>query len=192
MKTVLAALIALFVTDAVAQTVTSVKTPLDLDKCRHKESDVPEDYGDWRCKGHGGIAVYVTAGDQRTYMSFGRTPKKELAVKQTLAAFNGNGDAIEWRGETKAGKFRPYAAIVHFSVTLDRAGEKTEGEMIVIYRLPPGGSCQVGFVDAKANKDADDLARKIADEHARTFKCVPGTHPIFLGEKGPGFTGPYD
>ncbi len=31
--------------------------------------------------------------------------------------------------------------------------------------------CHVGYVDARANPDANELARKIADEHARAFKC---------------------
>ena len=31
--------------------------------------------------------------------------------------------------------------------------------------------CHVGYVDARANPDANELARKIADENARTFKC---------------------
>ena len=43
--------------------------------------------------------------------------------------------------------------------------------MLVVTRLGPGGVCHVGYVDAKANPDANELARKIADEHARTFKC---------------------
>jgi hypothetical protein len=51
--------------------------------------------------------------------------------------------------------------------------------------------CRVGFVDARANPNANALAQKIVDEHARTFQCS-GDKPIVLGEKGPGFSGPYD
>jgi hypothetical protein len=47
--------------------------------------------------------------------------------------------------------------------------------------------CHVGYVDALANHDADALARKIADERARAFRC--GTDkPVILGETGPGFS----
>lgn len=178
-------------TQALAQ-ATSVTTPFDLDKCKHTASDEPEDYGEWRCRGHAGISVFVTAGDQRSYVSFGAKAKSELAAKQTLAAFNSSGDKIEWRGVTSGGKFRPYAAIIRFSVTGQKDSGPVEGEMVVVYRLPPGGSCHVGYVDAKANANADELARKIADESARAFKCRPGNKPMFLGVKGPGFSGPYD
>ena len=43
--------------------------------------------------------------------------------------------------------------------------------MLVVTRLGPGGVCHVGYVDARANPDANEVARKIADEKARTFKC---------------------
>jgi hypothetical protein len=45
-------------------------------------------------------------------------------------------------------------------------------------------------VDARQNANAIDLAREIADQHARTFRCG-SDKPIVLGEKGPGFSGPY-
>jgi hypothetical protein len=43
--------------------------PIDLDKCHHTPGSADEDYGSWLCEGYAGIAVYVTAGDQRSYMS---------------------------------------------------------------------------------------------------------------------------
>jgi len=45
-------------------------------------------------------------------------------------------------------------------------------------------------VDGRQNANALDLARRIADQHARTFRCGKDK-PIVLGEKGPGFSGPY-
>ena len=62
--------------------------------------------------------------------------------------------------------------------------------MLVVTRLGPGGVCHVGYVDARANTDASALAQKIADEKARKFKCGVDK-PIVLGNKGPGFSGPY-
>jgi hypothetical protein len=41
----------------------------------------------------------------------------------------------------------------------------------VVTKLGPGGVCHVGYVDARANPDANELARKLADEKARTFRC---------------------
>ena len=107
-----------FCGQAAAQQIVSVYTPLDLDKCRHLPGTMEEDYGAWTCRGHGGIAVFVTAGDQRSYVSFGRNAKKEPAAKQTLAAFNGEGKTIEWRGPSDGGKVKPYATIMRWSAGL--------------------------------------------------------------------------
>src|SRR5262245_13396472 len=56
-------------------------------------------------------------------------------------------------------------------------------------RLSPGGTCQVGYVDARANPDANELARKIADEHARDFHCGKD-QPIVLGKTDPDLAMP--
>jgi hypothetical protein len=176
---------------AAAQEIVSVTTPLDLKKCRHSPGKEEEDYGSWRCKGYGGIPVFVSAGDQRTFISYGRNARAEPAARQTLAGFNGEGDRIEWRAvRGKDGKLTPFAAIVRFSVTKSAEDPPVKGAVLVVTRLGPP-ACRIGYVDALANPDAETLARKIADENARTFQCR-GSAPIFLGEKGPGFSGPYD
>jgi len=177
---------------ATAQTVASATTKLDLDKCRHAAGKAEEDYGEWRCQGYGGIPVYVAAGDQRIYVSFGRDAKNEPAAQQTLPAFNGEGDSIEWRGERgKDGKLKPFAAIMQWSTTVSGDGEPVRGRMLVITRLGSGAVCHVGYVDAQANPDAAALARQIADETARAFKCG-ADKPRILGNRGPGFSGPAD
>jgi hypothetical protein len=172
--------------------IESVYTPLDLDKCRHTPGkEEVEDYGEWRCTGHSGIAVHVSAGDQRTYVSYGRNAKKEPAAKQTLASFNGEGDKIEWRAERGSdGKLKPFATIMAWSTTVSGGEEPVKGEVLVVTRLAPGAVCHVGYVDAKANPDANALAQKIADENARKFRCG-ADKSIVLGSKGPGFSGPY-
>jgi len=37
--------------------------------------------------------------------------------------------------------------------------------------LPPGAACHVAYIDVKANPDANELARKAADESAFKFDC---------------------
>ena len=176
---------------AAAQEIVSVTTPLSLDKCQHKAGTQEEDYGAWRCRGYRSIPVFVSAGDQRSYVSYGRLAANEPAARQTLASFNGAGDAIEWRAvRGKDGKLKPFATIVRFSVTKSAGDPPVKGAVLVVTRLGKP-VCRVGYVDALANPDAETLARKIADEHARTFQCQ-GSRPIFLGEKGPGFSGPYE
>lgn len=176
---------------AAAQEIVSVTTPLNLDKCRHKAGAADEDYGSWRCRGYGKIPVVVSAGDQRTFISYGRRAASEPASRQTLASFNGQGDTIEWRAvQGKDGKLKPFATIVRFSVTKSAENPPVKGAVLVVTRLGKT-VCRIGYVDALANPDAQTLAHKIADEHARTFQCQ-GSKPIFLGERGPGFSGPYE
>src|SRR6185295_10228649 len=99
MRVLLAAFAAIWlIAPAAAQNIASVTTPFDLDKCKHTEGTEPEDYGFWRCKGYGGMAIHVSAGDQRTYISFGRNAKNERAAEETLGSFNSEGKEIEWRG----------------------------------------------------------------------------------------------
>ena len=174
-----------------AEAAESTHTPLDLSKCRHAAGAVVEDYGEWHCKGFAGIGVYVTAGDQRSYVSFGSNAAREPAAKQTFAAFNGEGKTIEWRWERSAGgKSKPFAAILRWSTVISSAStEPVHGEILVVTRLGPGAVCHIGYVDARANADANTLAQRIADQHARNFHC--GTDkPVMLGAKGPGFSEP--
>jgi hypothetical protein len=176
---------------AVAEEIASINTPLNLKKCRHLPGKMEEDYGSWRCRGYAGIPVFVSAGDQRTYISYGRNAEQQPAARQTLASFNGEGDTIEWRAARgENGKLNPFATIVRFSVTKSGEVPSVKGAVLVVTRLGRP-VCRVGYVDALANPDALKLARRIADEHARTFECQGGK-PIFLGGKGPGFSGPYD
>jgi hypothetical protein len=177
--------------------VSSAYTDYDTKKCFHKAGHGPEDYGEWRCRGLGGMAVLVSAGDQRMTMSFGPHARDEPAAGQTLPGFNDVSKArIEWRLARGAGGAQPFAAIVRWSTShlddgpgaLAVARPKTiNGKVLVVTRLGPRGVCHVGYVDALANRDADTLARKIADEHVRAFRCDTDK-PIILGETGPGFS----
>ena len=65
--------------------------------------------------------------------------------------------------------------------------EPTRGDVLiggrVVTRLPPGAVCHVAYVDVKANPNANELARKAADENARDFKCGKDKTRI-IGERG--------
>ena len=60
----------------------------------------------------------------------------------------------------------------------------------MVTRLAPGRVCHVGYVDGRANPDANELAVQIADRHARAFQCGKDK-PIILGVRGKGFTASY-
>jgi hypothetical protein len=163
-------------------------TDFSTKKCRHIPGKDAEDYGEWHCKGLQGVAVYMGAGDQRIYVSYGKNAKNEKAALQTLASFNGEGSRIEWRIE----RGKPFATIMRWSTTrTNEKGEPVRGSVLVVTRLGAGGVCHVGYVDGGVNKNANALARRIADERARGFVCGKD-RPIVLGEQGPGFSGPYD
>jgi hypothetical protein len=186
------ALIVLMASPAAAQTIESAFTDFDLKKCRHIPGAVEEDYGEWRCKGYGGMPVWMGAGDQRVMISFGPRAKEEPAAHQTLASFNGEGKKIEWRLDKSANQRRPFAAIIRWSTTKpDDKGDQIRGEVLVVTRLPPGAVCHVGYVDGRVNRNANELAREIADKHAREFRCRKDA-TVVLGATGPGFSDPLD
>lgn len=160
--------------------ISFVYTKFDAEKgCKHTRGKDVEDYGSWRCAGHDGIMVLLSGGDQRMTMSFGKTAKlaeKEPASSETFPGFNSVYDGtIEWRIEKLAnGKQRPFAAIVRWNTRTEADAErddgKSTGRTLVVTRLNPGGVCHVGYVDAR-QPGANEAARKLADEKARTFKC---------------------
>ena len=55
--------------------------------------------------------------------------------------------------------------------------------MLAVTRLPPGAVCHVAYIDVKANPNANELARKAADENARNFKCGADDVKV-IGESG--------
>ena len=126
-------------------------------------------------------------------VSFGRNGGREPAASQSFPAFNHVYEGtVEWRLETlPGGKTRPFAAILRWNVRVDGDEDRREstGRVLVVTRLNPGGVCHVGYVDARANPNANELAQQLADSHARTFKC--GTDkPTVPGNKMPGLAMP--
>lgn len=164
-----AALIALWGTagPAVAQQVQSSYTDLDLDQCTVIDSD---DFGStWACSGLKGLPVMVSEGDLRMFVSYGLTSTTERAAEQTLPPFNHLGGTIEWRVSNAEGPWKPFATILRF-FTARETGEG-EGQVLVVTKVKPGETCHVAYIDALANPDANDLARKTADEKAMAFDC---------------------
>ena len=167
-------------TPACAQQIFSAYSSFDADKtCKHTPGRDPEDYGFWVCSGHSGIIVRLSAGDQRMQVSFGRNAKAaatEVAASQTFPEFNSVYlGKVEWRIERLPnGKARPFATILRWNIRTaedaEREDGKSTGRKLVVTRLNPGGVCHVGYVDARS-PNANEQARKLADERARSFKC---------------------
>lgn len=170
---------------AAAQDVSSAYTKLDVRRdCKHRPGKAIEDYGDWSCKGYAGVPLWLGAGDQRMYVSFGSNAKNEPAAGQTLAPFNDfYKGVVEWR----LANGRPFATIMRWNVkrAADLENREVRGRALVVTRLAPGAVCHVGYVDALANPNANELAREIADTRARDFDCARDK-PVVLGRITPG------
>lgn len=195
MKTILGAAVLIAagaaVSPAAGQSVTRVYTKFDSKQCQHIRGRAPEDYGSWRCGGHDGIDVRLSAGDQRMQVSFGRDAAREPAASQTFPAFNNVYEGtVEWRLEARpGGKPRPFATVLRWNVRQGDDERNSTGRVLVVTRLGPGGMCHVGYVDARANPDANALAQQIADERARAFQCGKDK-PVVLGKTSPGLSMP--
>jgi hypothetical protein len=124
-------------------------------------------------------------------VSFGRNAAREPAAGETFPGFNSAyKGTIEWRIATPpGGKPRPFATILRWSVQRENDEHDSSGQVLVVTRLGPGGVCHVGYVDGRANPDANALAQRLADEKARGFRC--GTdRPTIAGNVMPGLNMP--
>lgn len=126
------------------------------------------------CPGKSGLVVLIAEDDLREIVSVGRNRKlaaEEPAAKVWFAPFNSPENTVEWRtaGTT------PFAIIQRWhiadSADPDKQGRPNTKAMLVVTRLPPGPVCHVAYVDAIANPTANELARKAADDFARSFSC---------------------
>jgi hypothetical protein len=138
------------------------------------------------CPGKAGLGVLVNEGDLRETVSVGHSRAaagKEPAAQAWFGPFNSTTATVEWR----ALDGKPFAIIQRWhlddNADEDKNGRPTAKPMLVVTRLPPGPICHVAYVDVKANPDANELARKAADEFARGFKCARDAVKV-VGDSG--------
>ena len=146
----------------------SAYTDLDIEQCLVLEAD---DFGaSWACPGYKGFPLKVQEGDLRFSLGYGFNPETSSAGAQTLPPFNNLGSTIEWRLSNAKGYFFPIASIVRYHTADNETGEN-KGQVLVVSQIAEGNSCHIAYVDALANKDANDLARAAADK-AGKFNCM--------------------
>jgi hypothetical protein len=190
----LLALITLLATPLSLQAAQSVYTSASIDKCENllKNPDqVDIDMGtiSVKCSGYKDYPFYFNEYDVRQSAYFGHLSEKILeGAGETFEVFNHIGDKIEWRLDDKG---VPRATILHY--TMENLNPETSepdkafyGEILVVSRVgqrEDKTGCVTAYVDALANPDASELARKLADEQAPTFPCGR-EQPVFHGKKG--------
>jgi hypothetical protein len=128
------------------------------------------------CPGLKGYPVKFESGDERETVHYGDPAEATTeTVWESFLPFNSIAETFEWRLE----KGVPFAAIHRFRISSGdgepgAASVPPKGQVLVISKVgQPGGpaGCVVGLVDALANVDANELARKVADKVAPGFTC---------------------
>jgi hypothetical protein len=145
--------------------------------------------GDAVCSGYRTWPVYFAEGDLRQFVAFGHVDDP-MAYPGGFAQFNLVNTTIEWRLDNG----RPFATILRWFIenmdpNTGEVKEALKGQVLVVSTVADAAglqrhSCVIGYVDAKANKNANVLARQVADGVGRTFRCGRD-RPIYYGNRGP-------
>ena len=180
--TIVAATVTLFGASAAlvlqsnAETIGSSYTSTAPKDCRVKSAGNGVDDSTVRvCPGKSGLIVLIAEDDLRETVSVGRNrlgASREPAASTSFGPFNSTTNTVEWR----AANGRPYAIIQRWHIAdnsdQDKDGRPIAKPLLAVTRLSPGAVCHVAYVDVQANAaNANELARKAADEFARHFNC---------------------
>ena len=179
---------------AYAGEITSAYSKLDFENgCVWDKPTSPEEEqmgGSALCDGLSGYPVHFAEDDLRQFVAYGLVDDP-MMFPNGFSQWNSVHDTIEWRLEDG----KPFATIHRWF--LDNTDPQTgatdpsmRGQVLAISTVgdpdAPAGervSCTVGYVDALANKDANTLARQIANDMAKTFLCGKD-RPAFHGVRG--------
>lgn len=135
-----------------------------------------------RCEGVAGHEVLLTDAHHRFFLRYQRQDADaSSAIEPTsgwvtpamtsFSGFNHVGDVVEWRRAETRGEMAPFATIQRWFVSSGTGAEHQVLVVSTVAREPDDESCMVGYVDASATSQANQVARQIADERAREFDC---------------------
>ena len=175
------------ISPASAQTFSSSYTSTAPKDCRSIGKPKDPDGGTTQvCPGKSGLVVVISEDDLRQTVSVGpnrMAASKEPAAETWFAPFNSTAPTVEWRALDD----KTFAIIQRWLIAdnndLDKGGSPNAKPMLAVTRLPPGPVCHVAYIDGQANRNANELARRAADEFARDFKCGKDEVKV-VGEKG--------
>jgi len=170
-----------------AQTIGSSYSSTDPKHCRVTSAGNGVDDSTKRvCPGKAGYVVLISEDDLRETVSVGRNRRgasREPAAQTWFGPFNSTTNTVEWRAV--GGK--PFAIIQRWHIAdntdQDKDGRPIAKPMLAVTRLSPGPVCHVAYIDAQANPNPNELARKAADELARSFTCGKDEVKV-IGETG--------
>jgi hypothetical protein len=177
MRTMLAlAALAALASPARAGAISSAYTDLDWKKDCVTYAEAKDGEGDWAdlaCSGYRGYPVLIAYDDERESLFYGFPAADMTSVWESFTAFNASTGKVEWRIETDGDVAVPFAAIHRRSVSnADNPDKSTEVLLVSKVAQPEAREgCTVGVVLATGNPQANDQARRIADEKARAFQC---------------------
>jgi hypothetical protein len=179
---------------ATAGEISSAYTDLDAEKDCTVFASAEEGEGEWAnlvCNGYRGYPVLIYSGDLRESVFYGYPPGGDLAPTwESFSAFNSAGAKIEWRIETDNGRAIPYAAIHRWFVSANAEKPDSQTEVLVVEKvgqIDQRDGCAVGLVLATGNPQANQAARKIADDRARNFICGEDLR-VIVGDPMPDFS----
>lgn len=157
----------------------SLYTDIYLENCQLVD-EAKEGDGEWaifNCAGLKGMSVFVSEADLRFSLGYGPNGRSQKSFSQFLSPFNSIGKKLEWRLTDG----RLTATILRYYTDEGSGGRK--GQILVVTRVAGGQACHVAFVDALANKEANQLAQFAADHIAPNFKCG-SDKPVHVGKRG--------
>ncbi|MCG7504276.1 hypothetical protein [Mesorhizobium retamae] len=168
-------LLASFCGDASAGEISSAYTDLVTDKDCLTYAKAGENDGDWAdlsCSGYRGYPVLLTYDDARESVFYGFPPVDMTTSWESFVGFNSAGPKVEWRVETSGDVSVPFAAIHRRSVSSGDDGTKKTDVLVVakVAQMEGRQGCTVALV-AAGSPNANEEARKIADEKVRAFTC---------------------
>ena len=149
-----------------AAELVSAYTDVDLDACEMISSD--EVGATWACEGLDGYPVVISEGDLRMTVSYGENAMDEVAMSQGFGPFNRLGAKMEWLAPADDPD-NPVATILRWY--LQKGEGPGESQILVVTQLEPGAVCQVAWIDATANPNANVMARDAAEELVGGFDC---------------------
>lgn len=153
-----------------AQEWRSVYTDNDFSSCITLAVD-PGHSAELACPGYKGYPLLIADSDLRMFVSYGFDARDEMAARQTFPNFNTIGEKLEWliADHPELGE-QPVASILRYYI--DRsAGFIPDTQVLVVTRIEPGNTCHVAYIDALANPNANELARRAAANLVPGWDC---------------------